>query len=220
MATNPLIGVREDTLWRLFDLSVESVRATGKAQGRYVNALLGFVGTIWTLHFMRPELTQPAPVQILGVPLKPEGLWVITPAALTVLCLGLIGSVNSMGPVWARLGRVSEALQRPVFFSDVDTNKNLLDFLVYVRLRPEGSVEPIDPPPQPLPRRWHISVFNYPLLLLAAIITTFFADYPGSSGTFQAYVGLCGVIQIAAGFRIWYRAVCRFIDVRREGTLV
>jgi len=202
------------TDWRLFEIHKASMEAVGKAQGRFVNALLSYLAILWGWWLMRPsDMTVDFPL----VKLNPAGLWALTPAVLTVLSLSLIGSLNIMGPVWKRLSDSTDRLEQKVFFTDLDVNKNVIDYLVYLRIRPEGPVEPTKAPIQ-TSRKWSLYVFSYPLLLLFSIASTFLADYKGAPASFRLYVYGCGFLQVLFSVRIWYRAFCRFLGIRREQT--
>src|SRR5438045_3056686 len=92
----------------LFEIYRESMASIGKAQSRYVASLFGFLALLWGTNFVSLPMTshgEVTTVQLSGLTLSRDGLWMITPAVLTVLTLGLIGSVNIMGIVWARLNR-------------------------------------------------------------------------------------------------------------------
>ena len=190
--------------------------AVGKAQGRYVALLLSFTTVLWGWNLMQP---QGLVVQLWGVTIQPSGLWTIAPAFLTIVSLALIGTMNAMGPVWKRLCDKAEQLRVKVFWSDLDTNRNIIDYLVFLRVNPEGSAEPTEPPSDPT-RKFDPYVFSYPLVLAFATITTACADYPGASKGLRIYIYGCASIQALYSFRIWYRAICRFFGVRRSQTEV
>ena len=206
----------QDLEWRLFEIHKASMAAVGKSQSRFVAALLGFLALLWGWHFMKPEGMT---IQLLGASLDPAGLWTIAPAVLTVLTLGLIGTLNIMGPVWKRLGDSADRLGVKFFWTDLDTNKNIIDYLFFLKLWPEGPVEPTEPPTDSS-RRLELTVFSYPLVLVAAITTTLFSDYPDSPWSVRAYIYGCAALQTAFSLRIWYRAVCRFFAARRPQTEV
>src|SRR5215831_4618127 len=121
---------------RLFDIQKENINAIGKAQGRYIALLVGFVTLLWGWQFMKPEGLS---IQVLGVSLQPSGLWAVAPGFLTIVSLALIGTMNAMGPAWQRLSSTTEELGVKYFWSDLDINKNIVDYLVYLRIWPEGQ---------------------------------------------------------------------------------
>lgn len=204
----------DDIRWRLFEIHKASMAAVGRSQTHYVNGLLAFMAVVWGWYYMKPEGMA---VQFLGISFNPSGLWTIAPAVLSVLALGLIGTMNAMGAIWERLRRSAEGIGQNFFWTDLDVYKNIVDYLVFLRLHPEGSAEPTVPP-NDTSRKWQLSVFSYPLVLLAAIVTTICANYPHAPLGTRVYIFGCAVIQTVFSFRIWYRAVCRFLGVRRPQT--
>jgi hypothetical protein len=201
-------------LWRLLEIQKESMVAVGKAQGRYMALLLGFVTVLWGWQFTQP---QGMTVQLWGVSVQPNGLWTVAPAFLTAVSLALIGTMNAMGPVWKRLSDTAQALGVTYFWSDLDTTKNIVDYLVYLKLTPEGPAEATSPP-RDITRKFQLTVFSYPAVLLLAVVTTMYADYPGATCKARLYIYGCASLQIIYGFRIWHRAVCRYFAVRRPQT--
>jgi len=205
-----------DALWRLLEIQKASMVAVGRAQGRYLVALLTFVTILWGWQFTQP---QGMTVQLWGVSVQPNGLWTIAPAFLTAVSLALIGAMNAMGPTWKRLSDTAQKLGVTYFWSDLDTAKNIVDYFVYLRLNPEGSAEAIEPQ-RDTTRKYKLTVFSYPAVLLIALVTTLYAGYPGAGWKARLYIYGCASLQIIYGFRIWYRAVCRFLAARRQQTEV
>ncbi len=203
-----------EELWKDFEILKASLQGVGKGQARLVAALLLFQGFLWTVQFTRSQDT----VELLGMKMPASGLWMIAPAVLTALVLGLIGSMNVMGPVWRRLSNCAAKLGRDYFWTDLDTNKNIIDYWVYLRLWPEGAAEPTVPPTEK--KKYNSWVFSYPALILGSTITTALAHYPGAPIGYRAYVWLMVAIQAVFSARIWYRAICRFFVVRIEETEV
>lgn len=218
--SSPSIGphapVSEDAKWKILDIHRASMAAVGKSQSRYVTTLLGFMAVLWGWHFTTSEAVA---IQFMGATIQPSGLWAIAPAVLTVLALALIGAMNVMGPVWERLCDASRKLGHEFFWTDLDVNKNLLDYLLFLKVWPEGAAEPTEPPTDPS-RKQHFAVFSYPLVLGGSIATTLFADYPDATRAVRAYIYGCAAVQGWYSFRIWYRAVSRFLGVRKPQTEV
>jgi hypothetical protein len=121
-----------------------------------------------------------------------------------------------MGPIWKRFRNCCDQLGVVVFWTDTDPNKTLIDFFTYLRVWPEGPVEPFTAPNEQ--KRYRFAVFSYPALITWAIITTAMADYPGASCIYRVYVYSCVALQVLFSFRVWYRAVCRFLGVRKQQT--
>lgn len=94
----------------------------------------------------------------------------------------------------------------------------MIDFFTYLKVWPEGPVEPFSVPREE--KKYRLAVFSYPAVITFASITTGMADYPDAPQSYRAYVYGCVLIQMLFSFRIWYRAICRFFGVRREQTEV
>ena len=204
-----------EVLWRRFDIHRSSLAATGKAQARLVAGLLGFLALLWAWHYMKPtELT----IQLFGATLRADGLWMIAPAVLTIFVLALIGSMNLMGPIWKRLSDCSDELGQAFFWTDLDPNKTVIDFFTYLKVWPEGPVEPYMVPHEE--KRYRFAVFSYPAAIALATLTTALADYPNASSVYRTYVYGCVLVQMLFSFRTWYRAVCRFFGVRKDQTQI
>jgi hypothetical protein len=124
--------------------------------------------------------------------------------------------MNIMGPIWKRFRNCCDQLGVVVFWTDTDPNKTLIDFFTYLRVWPEGPVEPFTTPSEQ--KRYRFALFSYPAVITWAIITTAMADYPGASCLYRAYVYSCVTLQVLFSFRVWYRAVCRFFGVRKQQT--
>jgi hypothetical protein len=203
-----------DELWRKFEFLRQSLAAVAKSQARFVATLLSYLAILWGL-----ELTKLKGVKltILGVDVDSDVLWKLSPAVLTVLVLALIGSMNIMGPIWKRLRNCCTELQIDIFWTDVDPNKNLIDYFNHVKLWPEGPVQPVDNPP-PAANKYRISVFSYQAVIALATVTTALADDPRAAWPYRVYVFGCTAIQFLFSFRTYYRAVCRFFGVRKEQT--
>lgn len=202
-----------EELWRKFDFLRESLASAGKSQARFMAGLLTYLALLWGWNYTKLTGFK---VTILGVELNSDGVWTITPAVLTVLVLALIGSMNVMGPIWKRFRDCCTDLGISVFWTDTDPNKTLIDFVTYLRVWPEGPVEPFDVPQEQ--RKYRLAVFSYPAVIAFATITTALADYPGASCSYRVYVYGLTLVQVLFSFRVLYRAVCRFFGVRKDQT--
>jgi hypothetical protein len=207
------VNNENDVEWRRFEILRASLASAGRSQARFVAGLLGFLSLLWGWHYMRPSEFS---IQILGTNIKADGLWTIAPAVLTVLVLGLIGSMNIMGPIWKRLRDCTAKLNEVFFWTDLDPNKTMIDFFTYLTVKPEGPVEATDLPREEKRFRW--AVFSYPLVILIATVTTILADYPTASCRFRFYVYTLAGLQALFSIRIWYRSVCKFFGIRKART--
>jgi hypothetical protein len=199
--------------WRLFDLAHDNLKSIGKAQYFYLSTLLIYLSIVWGWHFT--ALSGALPVQILGITLSVNGLWVITPGVTTALTLGLIGAVNAAGSAWRKLHDISEALNihvvRGLVFYELDTYKNLFDYFTYLRLSPSKPVT------EQSGKRFSGWYFLYPSLYLASIYTSYraVAEVWGLHGLVShppvlVYAVLCIASQSACSIRPWWRAMVRF----------
>jgi hypothetical protein len=199
--------------WRLFDLAHEQFKSISKAQYFYVSTLLIYLAIVWAWHLT--GLSGTVPGQVLGITLSANGLWAITPGVSTALALGLIGSVNAAGPAWHRLRNIAHALDvhvvSGVALYDLDSHKNFLDYLTYLRLNPEGPVR------EQSGQRFSGLHFLYPLVFALSIYTSVRAigELGGlgnllGSPLLLVYACGCTALQIMYSIRPWYRASVRF----------
>lgn len=203
-----------DELWRKFEFLRQSLGAVAKSQARFVAALLSYLAVLWGLHLTQ---LKNAKLALLGVDIDSDVLWRLSPAVLTVLVLALIGSMNIMGPIWKRLRDCCAELRVDVFWTDVDPNKNLIDYFNHLKIWPEGPVEPVDTP-SPAANKHRATVFSYQAVIAFATVTTALADDRSASWQYRAYVWSCFTVQLLFSIRTYYRATCRFFGVRREQT--
>jgi hypothetical protein len=214
-AMMPELSPDPAAIQREFEYQVASLQAVSKAQSRYIHSLLAFIALVWTVDFLRPNPNTAVPVY--GVPLNLTGIWAVAPAVITVLTLGLIGTINAMGPVWWRISVSAEKLGQKFWFPDLDIHRNIVDYVSALRIHPEAQVEPRTSPTT-LSQKGNRSLFLYPLVIAGAVTTTVFADYPHALMTFRIYVYGCAAIQLLFGFRIFYRQTCRYFGRRTEQT--
>jgi hypothetical protein len=194
---------------RLFQLQLANFLSIGKTQKNLLIVLMSYLGLVWVYAF-RPggEVS----IQILGVSLRAEGFWPVTPAILTILSLSLVGAINALAPTFAGLRKTSKALNLPLEFYDFDTQKNLLDYLTFLTLHPEKRLETRNPK-----RRFSFGHFLYPSVLVSALYTTYYSlrQLP-STYRCEAYVITCMLVQIVFSIRIFWRAICRFFSIRQH----
>ncbi|MFY9559882.1 MAG: hypothetical protein WAQ52_06590 [Terriglobales bacterium] len=204
--------------WRSFDLAHQNLQSISKAQHFYLSTLLAYLSVVWGWYFVAAK--EALSIQIFGITLKTGGLWVVTPGVTTALSLALIGAVNAAGPAWGRLreqaGHIGVGwLTCAVTFYQLDTHKNLFDYLTYLRLHPEK------PPSEEPRRRFYVWHFLYPSLYAWSIYTSFRAviEVWGFRGLFHHRAALlygttCLALQTVYSVRPWWRAICRFLGVR------
>ena len=205
-----------------FELAHANLLSITNAQRFYLSTLLVFLCLVWGWVFVGEG--EAVTIQLLGVGLKTGGVWKITPLVTTLLSLALIGSINAAGPAWMELKRafakcgITAPRSDPIFY-DLDTHKNIFDYLAFLRIRPErnlGDIKDLD-----RRRRFGFRHFLYPSLFLASIYTAyravqepFAAGNKSSHAGFVIYGWLCVGLQCLYALRPVYRAVCRFLGIR------
>jgi hypothetical protein len=119
-----------------FDLANANLQGTGRAQDRYVTALLVYVCLVWYLVLV--GTSGQAVIHIGLLDLNADGVWKITPFVILVLTLAYIGSVTAATPA-AKALRVAEkelfGTQHHSFFA-LDTHKNVVDYFAILQLYP------------------------------------------------------------------------------------
>ena len=195
---------------RCFELLVANFQSISKTQKSFLVILMSYLGLVWAYAFSPGGEVS---IQILGVSLRAAGFWPITPSVLTILSLGFVGSINALAPVWAKLKKT--AIGSSLDFYDLDTQKNILDYLTFLTIHPEKRLEDRDP--RDPKRRFDFRHFLYPLVLLGALYTTYHSRHQLPLTYFyRTYVVGCILIQAAFSLRIYWRAVCRFFRIRGE----
>jgi hypothetical protein len=160
--------------WKKFDILLASFQNVGKWQSSLVNKLIGFLCLVWVVDILHKSggIT----VSILGASIQISGFWQVVPIITFLLSLGLIGSINLIHHSWRRLDlMVTQLFADKLFFVELDSNKNILDYIALLTLRLKKPVLPdtiangmVDD------QRWNLSLWLYPLLLLFSIYTTSF----------------------------------------------
>jgi hypothetical protein len=194
---------------RLFDLQLANFLSIGKTQKNLLLVLMSYLGLVWVYAF---RASGDVSIQILGVSLHAEGFWPVTPAVLTVLSLAVVGAINAAAPTWAGLQKTSKMLKLPLEFYDFDTQKNVLDYFTFLTPHPEKRLETRNPK-----RRFSFGHFLYPSVLAGTLYTTYYSlrQLPTTHG-YKTYVIGCMFVQAVFSFRIFWRAVCRFLRIRRH----
>jgi len=200
---------------RVFDLHYANLQSIGKAQKVHLTTLIVYLGGVWGWYIVGEGTS--VTIQMLGLTVKAKGFWAITPLIVTFFSLALIGSVNAAGPVRKKLDTALKkvGMEEAFEFYDLDMHKNVLDYFTYLRLRPEKSLS------ESGHQRFQIKHFFYITPLLLGIYTTWFAmRRPELSGMlwFWLYARTCLILQIAYCFRPFWRALCRFLGIRKDKT--
>src|SRR5260221_3362870 len=162
---------------RSFDIICENFKALSKAQSRYVNALSYGLALVWGWNLLSAD--GGVSVQFAGVTIKIAGFWQVAPLAITIIVLALAGSINLFLHSWRRLDLVAGEIGLPnMFFTEFDSNKNLLDYLAALTWRLWRPILPQSPSAlSPKFHKWKVSLFLYPGLFIGAFFTTYHARW-------------------------------------------
>jgi hypothetical protein len=203
----------DESTWREIDLLRASLQSVSKAQNFCVHSLLVSLLIVWGWQSISPggEVV----VQVLGVSMRATGFWPIAPLVIALLNLSLIGAMNAMAPVWERIGTALTNAKMEMYWSDLDTNKNLLDYFAFLKIHPENPVQPKQPLSNGEQVRTHkLSVWLYPLLISWGIGTTLYSFWmlPHTNG-YKFYVFGCFGVQILFFVRTFWNAFCRFFGI-------
>lgn len=209
--------------WRLFDIHYANNQSISKAQRLYLTALLAYLCLVWGWHIVASG--EALTIQILGIALQVSSVWKMTPFAVTLFSLALIGSINAAGPAKEKLDTALKRLDlepgvgREFVPYDLDTHKNIFDYFTFLRLHPEkkhfeGRVG-----------RFEVRHFFYPGLLLWGIFTTYYAmkqvlafEEAAQLVAFHLFGSVCLGLQIAFSIRPLWKATCRFLGMRKQAT--
>ena len=197
---------------RSFEVIYENFKATSKAQSRYVNGLILALVLVWGWNLL--SANGGISVQVAGVTIRIAGFWQIVPLGITITLLAFAGSVNLLLHSWRRLDLLSGEIGLPkMFFTEFDSNKNLLDYFAALTWRIWRPVLPQSPSQVPAGfEKWKLSVLLYPGLILGAIFTTYHARwFLDRTWSDRIYLYVCLVAQIAFAFPVIVRKVATFI---------
>ena len=193
----------DDQDHRLFELRYRNLQAISKAQKVHLTTLLIEMTLLWTWY-----LSGSKAISVQGVALNSDGVWRVAPAVLTFFCLAFIGSINAALPAKKKLfqvGILQSELGCSFSFYDLDTDKNVLDYLTFLKLSStDNTFEQT--------KKYDVRHFFYPLVLLSCFVTTAFAIVHLSRSTICGlYAVLCMGLQLVFGWRVFSRAARRFL---------
>jgi hypothetical protein len=154
--------------WRLFELRYNNLLSITKAQRVHLTTLLIEVTLLWTWF-----LSGSKDLSVQGVSLSAKGVWLVAPAVLTFFTLVLIGSINAALPANHQLQEIAERTIRmnlpcDLAFYNLDTDKNVLDYLTFLKLSRTDNRFDLHSPHS-------LEHFLYPAVLLLSIATSWFA---------------------------------------------
>jgi len=203
--------------WRKFDLLLANFQAIGKWQSRLVNTLVVFLCLTWAVELL--QRSGGISISVLGAAIQIQGLWQIVPLINSILCLGLIGSINIIHHAWRRLDlHLPEVFSDlPFFFTEFDIHKNILDYFAYLSISLRKPVLPdtADDPAANM-QRWSPVLLLYPALVLASIFTTSFSlRRVPVNWWFVVYVWAATCFQAIFSFPFIWRKACLFTGVHK-----
>jgi hypothetical protein len=202
-----------------FELANANMQSVGRAQGLYVTALLTYICLVWGLFFVG---TSELSLHLGWLDLKVDGVWRITPFVLLVLTLAYIGTLTAAIPAVKQLRQAENELfgSQDHSFFELDTHKNLIDYLAVLQFRPWGTTrgQGDDTGREPILRRLHHLILF--VLFVGSAFTSYWAVHQtsllGSSHRAASIFGKCClVVQIAFSLRPLWRVLCRFYGAKR-----
>jgi len=195
-----------------FEIILENFKALSKAQSRWVNGLSFVLALVWGWNLLSGS--GGVSVQVSGIRIDIAGLWQIVPLALTINSLALAGSINLFLHSWRRLNLAAQELGMPkMFFTEFDSDKNLLDYLAALTWRIWRPILPQSPSQVPQAfQKWKISGFLYPGLIVSALLTTFHSRwFLTHSWKQQTYLYSCLSLQLVFCTPLVIRKIATFL---------
>jgi hypothetical protein len=194
-----------------FEIIYENFKTISKSQSRYVNVLSFALVLVWGWNLLSAD--GGVSVQFAGVTIKIAGFWQVVPLAITTNVLALAGSVNLLLHSWRRIDVIGAEIGLPkMFFTEFDSNKNLLDYFAALTWRLWRPILPQSPSNVPQSfEKWKLSLFLYPILIVGAIVTTYHARwFLNHSWKQQVYLYLCLSLQIVFSLPLVVRKIGTF----------
>ena len=203
-----------------FELANANAQSIGRAQGLYVSALLTYICLVWALFFAG---TSEVSIHLGWLDLKVDGIWRITPFVTLVLTLAYIGTVTAAMPAFANLREAEKELfgsqEHSIF--EIDTHKNLLDYLALLQLNPFGKTRKPkdDVGAEPILRR--VPHLILPALFIGSAFTSYWAIHElsklgrPSHSSALIFGWSCFWLQVVFSLRQMRRFAWRFFGAKR-----
>ena len=210
-----------DELARLkFDLANANVQSIGRAQAKYVTALLTYMGVMLGLSLIGGS--QVPRISMLGVDVPVEGVWTVTPIVTMVLTLAYIGTLTAIVPALSDLHEAEKELFGSQAYSlfAVDTNKNIIDYIAILHIKPYGKTR--TPSDDPGAKTWSHRLHH---LILPAVFMASFGTSTSAvahlaarcaSPLALAFTSACLAIQAIFTVRPLWRYARRLFGVERK----
>ncbi len=149
-----------------------------------------------------------------------DAVWKLTPFITIVLTLAVAGTLNATVLAYAEVNDAGTALFGSRFRSlfDVDTHKNVIDYLALLQILPWGKTRKQDQSArQPISQRLRHLIF--PILFLLSLLTSGWAVRQASYGqrprVFMVIGAICLGFQALFSIRPMYRWFARFFGARQ-----
>jgi len=211
--------ISEDEQAKLrFELANANLQSVSRAQGIYLTALLIYICFVWAMYLTRSgEALTP---HLAWLELRMDAVWKITPFITMVLTLAVAGTLNATVLAYAEVNDAGTTLFGSRFGSlfDVDTHKNVIDYLALLQILPWGKTrKQNESAHQPILVRLRHLIF--PVLFLLSLGTSGWAVYQASHGprprVFMVIGGICFGLQALFSIRPMYRWFGRLIRAKQ-----
>jgi hypothetical protein len=211
--------ISEDDKAKLrFELANTNLQSVSRAQGIYLTALLIYICFVWAMYLTRSG--EALTLHLAWLELKMDGVWKITPFITMVLTLAVVGTLNATVLAYAEVNDAGKALFGSRFESlfEVDTHKNVIDYLALLQILPWGKTRKQDESARQLilVRLRHLI---FPVLFLLSLGTSGWAVYQASYGprprVFMVIGGICFGLQAVFSIRPMYRWLGRLFGAKR-----
>jgi hypothetical protein len=196
-----------------FELANANMQSIGRAQGLYATALLTYICLFWALFFVGSSEVS---IHLGWLDLRVGGVWGITPFVILILTLAYIGTVTAATPALTQLREAEEGFlgSSEHSFFQIDTHKNLLDYLGLLQLVPWGKTR------KPKDYGGRIPNLILPILFLGSAFTSYWAIHElsklGKSHRAALIFGWCCLgLQGAFSLRQLRRFLWRFLGAKR-----
>ncbi len=209
--------ISEDEQAKLrFELANANLQSISRAQGIYLTTLLTYICLVWATY-----LTGTGEAHVVGLELKMQAVWQVTPFITMVLILAVIGTLNASLVAWAEANDAGSALFGSRFRSlfEIDTHKNVIDYITLLQIHPRGPTQrPHEPHRKQQSFFTRLPHLTFPILFLIILLTSYWAVYQSWRGscTFVAIGAICSAVQTVFSMRPMWRWIKRFSGASQD----
>jgi hypothetical protein len=213
----------DDRLKLRFDLANRNLQSVSRAQGIYLTSLLIYEGLVWIMFSTQP-LTG-VPFHFGWLELQAADVWKVTPVAMLILTLAIVGTLNAALIAYRELQEAGQKLFGEQFATmfEVDNHKNLVDYIALIQVLPwQATRKPRDTSGDvSFKRRLHNLIF--PVLFMFSLLTSYWAIhemYESPAPTLLLVVGwICFLLQAIFSVRPLYRWITRLFGASAESNV-